>query len=41
MANTYIYIYIDGDEEVERDIYVVLPYFRDFDDQDGYEKWEN
>ena len=37
MAN----IYTDGDEEVERDMYAALPYFRGFNDHDGYEKWEN
>ena len=36
------YIYTDGDEnEVEKDMYAALPYFRDFYDQDGYEKCEN
>jgi len=33
------YIYTDGDEkEVERDMYAALSYFRDYDDQYGYEK---
>ena len=33
------YIYIVGNEkEVERDMHAALPYFRDFDDQDGDEK---
>jgi len=34
VANTYI----DGDEEVERDMCAALPYFQSFNDQDGYEK---
>ena len=34
------YIYTEGDEkEVEWDMYVTIPYFRD--SHDGYEKWEN
>ena len=32
------YIYTDGDEEVERDMYVAIPYFQGSNDQDGYEK---
>jgi len=31
----------DGDEnEIERDMYAALWYFRGSNDQDGYEKWE-
>ena len=33
------YIYSDGDEEeIKRDMYAALPYFRGSNDQDGYEK---
>ena len=33
------YIYIDDDEnEVERDMYAALSYFRGSNDHDGYEK---
>jgi len=35
------YIYTDGDEEVERDMYAGFSYFWSFNDQDGYEKWKN
>jgi len=35
-------MYTDGDEkDVEGDMYAALLYFRDFYDQNGYEKWEN
>ena len=36
------HIYIDGDEkELERDMYVALPYFLNFNDHDGYEYWKS
>ena len=35
------YIYTNGHEkDVERDMYAALPYFRDSNDHDGYEKWK-